>query len=419
MTLRLVPIRRRAEFLHDGELLAGELGEPLAHSLIAEARLSLARSPKLHRARGPYCLRAACDGCLVRVDGVPNVMACRHRLQGGETVETQNVLGSRQVDLLEATDFLFPHGMDHHRLLAGVRGVSGLVQLVARRIAGLGRLPDEPQAVRGAEHSSRDVVIVGGGGAGLSAATALGARALLVEDAAEFGGALRLLEPARAAELERTARAAGAELQSATTALGVYRDGSDGPGLGVLLSGPQGAWFVRARVVLLAPGGHDPTPTFPGNDLPGIFSARAGLALLAQGITPGVRVALVGRGAFAERARAALGAHLLVSVEACEEVEGAEGRLRVNGLRLREGSRRVKIDALLFDGVETPAFELGVQAGGRTRFEPVLGYVPELDAHGQVAPRVFCAGRVTGAGQSGLEQGAAVAAQIATELRAL
>jgi hypothetical protein len=105
-------------------------------------------------------------------------------------------------------------------------------------------------------------------------------------------------------------------------------------------------------------------------------------------------------------------------VEAPEEVECAEGRLRVSGLRLRDGSHRVKIDALLFDGVETPAFELCVQAGGRTHFDPALGYVPEVDAHGQVAPKAFCAGRVTGAGLSSAQQGADVGQRIAAELLA-
>jgi sarcosine oxidase subunit alpha len=416
MTLRLLPIRRSAEFLHDGDLVVGETGEPLAHSLIAEGRLALARSPKLHRPRGPYCLRAACDGCLLRVDGVPNVMACRHPVQGGETVETQNVLGSRQFDLLQATDFMFPHGVDHHRLLAGVRGVSAVVQHVARRIAGLGRLADEPLAVRSAEHSSRDVVIVGGGAAGLSAAATLGARALLVDDAAELGGALLLLEPARAAKLVEAARAAGAELRRETTALGVYRSANAAPGFGVLLSGPRGAAFVHARSLILATGGHDRAPSFAGNDLPGVFSARAGLALLAGGILPGRKVALVGRGRFSDRVRTALGDRVALMLDSAERVASAEGRQRLSALRPKDAPRRTKVDALLFDAPEAPAFELAVQAGGHSRFVPSLGYVPELDAQGRAAPGVFCAGRVTGGPNEAGEQGRSVASAVAAEL---
>jgi hypothetical protein len=83
---------------------------------------------------------------------------------------------------------------------------------------------------------------------------------------------------------------------------------------------------------------------------------------------------------------------------------------------LKNGSRRVKIDALLFDAVEAPAFELAVQAGGRTHFDPARGYVPELSAEGRAAPGVFCAGRVTGNAVDASESGRAVARVVASEL---
>ncbi|MET0792764.1 MAG: (2Fe-2S)-binding protein, partial [Polyangiaceae bacterium] len=126
---------------HDAEPLLLERGEVLAGGLIAAGRWLLARSPKLHRARGPYCLRGACDGCTARVNGVPNVMTCLVTAAEGDRIETQNVLGSREVDLYEATDLLFPRGFDHHRLLAGA-GTSRLLTHFARRMSGLGRLPD-------------------------------------------------------------------------------------------------------------------------------------------------------------------------------------------------------------------------------------------------------------------------------------
>src|SRR5688572_25981401 len=142
MPQRLNEPQEPVKITHDGDGVVAERGEPLVLSLLVAGGYALSRSPKLHRPRGPSCLRGACEGCLVRVNGVPNVMACQHRVQGGERVETQNVLGSRELDLLGATDYLFPRGIDHHRLFAGVRGVSSLVQAFARRVSGLGRLPD-------------------------------------------------------------------------------------------------------------------------------------------------------------------------------------------------------------------------------------------------------------------------------------
>src|SRR5688572_16807172 len=98
MPRRLRPVRSPVEISHDGDTIVAERGEPLAAALLAAGRVSLARSPKLHRPRGPFCLRGGCDGCLARVDGVPNVMTCLTPARGGERIETQNVLGTRGID---------------------------------------------------------------------------------------------------------------------------------------------------------------------------------------------------------------------------------------------------------------------------------------------------------------------------------
>src|SRR5215472_5786719 len=125
----------------DGASVVAGRGEPVAVALVADGKLALARSAKFHRPRGPSCLRGACDGCLARVDDVPNVMTCLCPAHEGLVVETQNILGSREVDLLRMTDWFFPEGMNHHELFAGVPGVQSLMQAFARRVAGLGKMP--------------------------------------------------------------------------------------------------------------------------------------------------------------------------------------------------------------------------------------------------------------------------------------
>jgi sarcosine oxidase subunit alpha len=95
----------------DGEAVPAERGEPLAVALVASDYVTLARSPKLHRPRGPSCLRGGCDGCLARVDGAPNVMTCLRPARGGERIEAQNVVGTRRADLLRVTDWFFPQGI--------------------------------------------------------------------------------------------------------------------------------------------------------------------------------------------------------------------------------------------------------------------------------------------------------------------
>ena len=127
----------------DGEPLVAQRGEPLVAALVAADDLVLARSPKFHRPRGPSCLRAACDGCLARVDDTPNIMTCMLAARDGMSVVSQNRLGSRDADLLRMTDWFFPEGLNHHELFAGVPGVQSIMQSFARRVAGLGRLPAE------------------------------------------------------------------------------------------------------------------------------------------------------------------------------------------------------------------------------------------------------------------------------------
>lgn len=391
MTLRARPIRHPVELLHDGELVSAEAGEPLAFSLIADERLLLARSPKLHRARGPFCLRAACDGCLVRVDGVPNVMACRKKVLGGETVETQNVVGSRELDLLAATDFFFPHGIDHHRLFAGVAGVSQVVQRAARRIAGLGRLPDAPTEVLESEQREVEVLVVGGGASGLRVAAGLGPRCLLVEESSTLGGARALVRSSEAAERVEAARASGAELLTETCAVGVF----GAKPFGVLLAHERGVTWVRAERLVLANGGHDAIPEFANGDLPGVFSARAGLELARGGVRPGRRIALLGHGDCTEALVRQLGEALVLRVESADDVTAAVGSQRVTGLETKRGKASPKLDAILYDAPEPPAFELAVQAGARVRFEAALGYVLERDELGRIAENAFAVGRLS------------------------
>jgi sarcosine oxidase subunit alpha len=329
------------------------------------------------------------------VNGLPNQPACRTYVEGGEQVETQNVLGTRETDLLAATDFLFPRGIDHHRLLAGMRGVSPIVGNFARRIAGLGRLADATPAPHPAEHLQLPILIVGGGRAGLTAAARLGARATLADDGPVLGGALSVLDPPGAARLTQAARQAGARLLDRTSALALSREPEDGSGrLTALLVGPKRTFVARCSAVLLATGCHDAAPAFPNNDLPGIFSARAALTAWRNDVLIGSRIALVGSGRFARTLVEQLeGAVELVQLDA-ESVLRALGRDRITGVEVQviDRKRRIKVDALAFDGPGAPSFELAVQGGASVAFEPAAGYRPRADTSGKVAERLFFAG---------------------------
>jgi sarcosine oxidase subunit alpha len=276
--------------------------------------------------------------------------------------------------------------------MAGVRGLSPLVANFARRVAGLGTLADHAPPVARAERAEVSVLIVGGGRRGLALAAQLGGLAMLADDGPELGGALLALDPPRALALRDLARASGARVLSRTCVVALSREPEDGTGrLTALLVGAAGTLVVRAATVVLATGRHDAVPAFPNNDLPGIFSARAALTAWRGDVLLGSRLAVVGSGRYAEGLLQQMsGAVELIALDETSVVR-AVGRDRISAVEVRaEGkSRRIKVDALAFDGRGAPSFELAAQAGASVDFEPEAGYFPRADADGKVAERVY------------------------------
>jgi sarcosine oxidase, subunit alpha len=393
----------------DDEPVVAERGEPVAVALVAAGHVALARSPKFHRPRGPACLRGACDGCLARVDGVPNVMTCRIPSREGLRVETQNVVGSKDTDLLRVADWFFPEGMNHHELLAGVPGLQRVFQGIARRVAGVGRLPDAVVSPRTARRREVDVLVVGAGPAGMAAAAELASRGRdvhVVDDDLESGGAARILEalvpgPWRPSVTAFAEAVAGGRvhLSLRTTAAGVYGDD-------VLLATEradgavvEGVEVVRARTLVLAPGAHDGGVAFEGNDVPGVMSARAGCRLLAHRVVAGrnVVVARVGEGGPFGRAYAAARPDATVVRGTPLRVIGS-GRVRavVFATDGQTGERRLGCDGLLVDAPGSPAYELASQAGAELSHEE-RGFVVRTGRGGRIRDGVFAVGEVTGA----------------------
>ncbi len=389
------------EITLDGKVLVAEEGEPVAAALVAAGAIGLARSPKFHRPRGPACMRGACDGCLMRVDGAPNVMTCLAPARAGTVVASQNTLGSRKLDLLRMTDWFFPDGMNHHELFAGVPGVQNVMQAFARRVAGLGRVPEAVRAPRTAVRRSLDVLIVGGGPAGLAAATAFhkkGRRVEVVDDGLVAGGSLRGLSDVAAVKelwaLIAPALTGNVTVRTSTVAAAVYGDG-------VLVVGPAVTELLEARTLVLAPGAHDGVIPFDGNDLPGIYSARAALQLLGQGVAVGGRVTVAiapGGGPFGEIfADEVRRRELPMEVELVRGLpRSAAGSSRAKEVSFEGAPKPHKVDALLVDAVRAPAYELCAQAGALLEHAP-SGFVVRTNAGGRIAEGVWALGEVTGA----------------------
>ena len=299
-----------------------------------------------------------------------------------------------------------------------------------RHAAGLGRLPQR-QAERSwrTEYRRRhaDVLVVGGGHAGLSAAIAaaeLGADVVLADDGPELGG--RLLwegghEHARA--LAEQARDAGVEIICSASALGHF------DGLVPIWQGDT-LHQVRARQHVYATGAIEQPLVFAGNDLPGVMLSSGAWRLAAlYGVRPGTRavVASAGdRGLLAAGALAQRGVEVLAVADLRSAPSAAAKSLRAQGIELLHGwtavasrgrravegvvlapvaeagawhvstsvRRELACDLVLVSGGEAPATALIAQAGGRSAYDPARGHF----GLAELPPGIWAAGQVTGEG---------------------
>ncbi len=377
----------------DGQPIVAEAGEPLAAAFVAAGELGIARSPKFHRPRGPSCLRGACDGCLARVDEVPNVMTCMTAAREGMHVVSQNRLGPRDADLLRMTDWFFPEGLNHHEIFAGVPGVQTVMQAFARRVAGLGKLPGADAPTRRAARRRADVLVVGSGAAGMSVATRLakaGRDVEVIDDQLATGGSLLALDREARAPFAATwsaftdaVKRRAIRARTSTSACGVY--GSD-----LLIVGPEGAEVVEARALVLACGAHDGVLAFENNEAPGVMSARAAGFLLDRGVVVGKKIAVVvaeGGGPFGASFARAAAEHAEVTIVKGEP-RAVKGGSRAKAVTV--GKREIRCDAVLIDAPRSPSYELAAQAGA-TLFHEARGYVVK-----DTPPGVYATGEMTG-----------------------
>lgn len=179
---------------------------------------------------------------------------------------------------------------------------------------------------------SPDLLVVGGGPAGISAArsaAAAGMNVMLVDERPTLGGQIykqpgpgfTVTDPAAMDRQFRYGRSlidsldgTGVDVHLRTGVVAV--EGRDA----VLVTEGSAARTVTARRMVLAPGAHDRPVAFPGWTLPGVITA-GGLQTLAktQRVLPGERVLFAGSGPVALAFPAQLGhygAHIVTALEA-------------------------------------------------------------------------------------------------------
>ncbi len=397
---------KKVTFTYDGKIVEGYEGETIAAALHAAGVRRLHDSEVKHRPRGLFCAIGNCSSCVMRVDGRDNVRICIEPLREGMVVEQQSHKSKLDPDAVPAG------------------------------------------AIRAHETLTADVLVIGGGPAGMNAAL----------EAASHGHSVLVLErnPAVGGQLiKQTHKFFGSEKQKAgtrgfviaqelaqqidgdpnirlltsATVLGIFRDKT------VMFEKDGVVDTVQAKGIILANGASEKTLVFPGNDLPGIYGAGAVQTLMnTEGVVPGKTVVMVGAGNIGLIVSYQLlqaGVRVAAVVEAAPKFGGYE--VHANKLRRAnvpiltshtikyaygtdhlEGvvltaldekfqpvpgtEKAIKADIVCMAVGLSPTADFFFQAGCEMKFIPQLGgYVPRIDQDRRTTvPGIYAAGDASG-----------------------
>jgi len=320
-------------------------GEMISSALFANGISVFGHHPKDHSPQGIYCANGQCSQCLVLANEVP-VKACMTPIEEGMHVNPINGL------------YTLPNVLSN--------GAKGNPQLTY----------EEP-----------DVLILGGGPAGLSAAIELGklgVSVILVDDKDRLGGKL-VLQTHRffgsseavyagtrgidiAKKLENETRAQlSVEVWMRSTALAVFEDKSVG-----VLRDNKTYHLIKPKILLVATGAREKSLAFVGNTLPGVYGAGAFQTLVNRDLVkPCQNLFIVGGGnvgLIAGYHAIQAGIHVAGLVEAAPQC----------------GGYKVHLDKLKRSGVPVFTSTTVIKAIGKEAVEKVV--IASVDDHFQPIP---------------------------------
>ncbi|QEW20112.1 Aminomethyltransferase [Marinibacterium anthonyi] len=424
---RLIDTTHTVPFTFDGKRMTGHPGDTLASALLAGGQLVMGRSFKYHRPRGPVACGAEEPNALVGLgEGArfePNQRATTTALFNGLVAESQNRWPSLDFDVgainAKLSRFL-PAGFYYKTFMYPREFWKDIYEPFIRKAAGLGKPPTEadPDTYEHV-HVHTDIVILGGGVAGLQAALTAasgGAKVVLMEQTGQWGGRALAdggeIDGKPADDWVRETLTALQKMENVTlrlncTGSGVYDHGfaiayerlrDDTPNL----PGPRHRlWKIRTGRIIVATGAIERPLSFAGNDVPGVMLASAVRDYLElYGVAVGQKVVVVTNNDDAYRTAIALkragvevplvidarplgGGPLAdaavamgIPVERGRAIAMAKGRMGVEKVLIcsQDGGggaieREVDCDAIAMSGGWSPVVHLWSHCGGKLTWD--------------------------------------------------
>ncbi|WP_456468869.1 FAD-dependent oxidoreductase [Archaeoglobus sp.] len=426
--------KRDVTIYFNGKPIKAYEGETVAAALYAAGIRVFSRSFRWHRPRGFFCAIGKCSACMMEVDGIPNVRTCKTYVRDGMQVRTQSGVPDAEKDVFAVFDNIidrfFPHG-SHYKKFTSPKPLRNFVTRQLRKMTGFG---NPPKAIFGGkagyEEIDVDVLVIGGGPGGMSAAINAGkysAKVLLADENPFLGGQLvkqthrffgsarqragtRGIRIAKILE-EEIAKLENVDVRKETWVFGIYSRE-----VGAFQRGDEDKLLrIRAKKIVVATGAYERTLVFENNDLPGVYGAggvqtlmnvygikpgniglivgsgNVGLILTYQLRQAGVEVAAIVEamphigGYFVHAAKVRrLGIpiytrHTILKALGKRSVEGAIiSKLDENWKPVKGSERRIDCDFICVAVGLSPTHELLYQAGCEMKFVPELGGIVPL-----------------------------------------